>query len=94
MIKGVDVSPRWQAGIDFEALRGQGYEFAMGLLPKHPKRLSETKITVHFVDTGVDTGPIVKQVPVPISPDDTIDSLRERGLKVEHQVVHQVGWEE
>ena len=28
MIKGVDVSPRWQKGIDFEALKRQGYEFA------------------------------------------------------------------
>ena len=29
MITGVDVSPRWQKDIDFEALKRQGYEFAM-----------------------------------------------------------------
>jgi phosphoribosylglycinamide formyltransferase-1 len=38
------------------------------------------------VDGGVDTGPIVKQVPVPVLADDSIDDLRARGLKVEHQV--------
>jgi phosphoribosylglycinamide formyltransferase-1 len=64
----------------------RGYEFALGLLPDHPERLTETKITVHFVDSGVDTGPIIAQGPVPVLPDDTLESLRERGLAVEHQL--------
>lgn len=63
-----------------------GYEFALGLLPGHPERLTETMITVHFVDSGVDTGPIIAQRPVPVLPDDTLDSLRERGLAVEHEL--------
>jgi len=63
-----------------------GYEFAMGLLKKHPERLSETRITVHFVDAGVDTGPIIAQRPVPVLPEDSIDDLRDRGLAVEHQL--------
>jgi phosphoribosylglycinamide formyltransferase-1 len=63
-----------------------GYEFALGLLPEHPQRLSQTAITVHFVDEGVDTGPIVRQAPVAVRPDDTLESLRNRGLAVEHQL--------
>ena len=63
-----------------------GYEFALGLLAEHPRRLSETKITVHFVDSGVDTGPIILQAPVPVLPGDTLEDLRERGLQVEHQL--------
>lgn len=63
-----------------------GYEFALGMLPEHPRRLSQTFITVHFVDAGVDTGPIILQAPVPVLPEDTLEELRERGLKVEHQL--------
>src|SRR5713101_4579246 len=36
--------------------------------------------TVHFVDTGVDTGPIILQAVVPILPDDTPETLSERIL--------------
>jgi len=76
---------------DTNAYQGaHGYEFAMGMLEEHPRRLSETKITVHFVDKGVDTGAIIKQAPVPVLPGDTIDDLRARGLKVEHQVYPEV----
>jgi phosphoribosylglycinamide formyltransferase 1 len=67
-----------------------GYEYAMGQLDQHPERLAQTKITVHFVDSGVDTGPIIKQAPVPIEPEDTIDDLRARGLKIEHQLYPEV----
>ncbi len=76
---------------DTRAYQGaHGYEFAMGMLPEHPKRLSATKITVHFVDGGVDTGPIIKQAPVPVLPGDTIEDLRERGLFVEHGIYPEV----
>src|SRR4029077_11089404 len=34
--------------------------------------------TVHFVDEGVDTGPIILQASVPVRPDDTEDSLAAR----------------
>jgi phosphoribosylglycinamide formyltransferase-1 len=37
-----------------------------------------TGCTVHFVDAGVDTGPIVAQQVVPVMPDDTPESLHER----------------
>lgn len=42
--------------------------------------------TVHLVDGGVDTGPIIIQAVVPVLPDDTADSLAARILEQEHQI--------
>ena len=42
--------------------------------------------TVHFVDEGMDTGPIIIQSVVPILDNDTEDSLSERILRQEHKV--------
>ena len=42
--------------------------------------------TVHFVDEGVDTGPIVLQAAVPVRPDDTEESLAARVLAEEHRL--------
>lgn len=42
--------------------------------------------TVHFVDGGIDTGPIIIQAVVPILPDDTADTLAARILEQEHKV--------
>jgi phosphoribosylglycinamide formyltransferase-1 len=42
--------------------------------------------TVHFVDTGVDTGPIIIQAAVPVLDGDTEESLSGRILKQEHRV--------
>jgi phosphoribosylglycinamide formyltransferase-1 len=42
--------------------------------------------TVHFVDEGMDTGPIIVQAVVPILDSDTEDSLSERILKQEHKI--------
>lgn len=46
--------------------------------------------TVHFVDLGMDTGPIIKQAVVPVEDDDTEDSLAERILAQEHRLYWQV----
>lgn len=46
-----------------------------------------TGVTVHFVDTGVDTGPIIAQRAVPILPDDTVDSLQRRIQIEEHRLL-------
>lgn len=42
-----------------------------------------TGTTIHLVDTGVDTGPIIAQFPVAVRDDDTEDSLHERIRAVE-----------
>ena len=45
--------------------------------------------TVHFVDEGLDSGPIVKQAAVPVLDDDTEESLSARILKEEHRLYSQ-----
>jgi len=42
--------------------------------------------TVHFVDEGMDTGPIIIQAAVPVLQDDTEETLSERILTLEHQI--------
>ncbi|WP_303939954.1 phosphoribosylglycinamide formyltransferase [Veillonella infantium] len=44
-----------------------------------------TGCTVHFVDAGMDTGPIIMQNTVPVLPDDTEDTLSDRLLPIEHK---------
>jgi phosphoribosylglycinamide formyltransferase-1 len=43
--------------------------------------------TVHFVDAGTDTGPIIAQAAVPVLPGDDEDSLRQRILAEEHRLL-------
>jgi len=42
--------------------------------------------TVHFVDEGLDSGPIILQAVVPILDDDTAESLSARILREEHRI--------
>lgn len=42
--------------------------------------------TVHFVDHGTDTGPIILQAAVPVLQDDTVDALSKRIQKEEHRI--------
>ena len=49
--------------------------------------VDETGVTVHFVDEGTDTGPVIAQEPVRISPADTPESLLERLHEVEHRLL-------
>jgi phosphoribosylglycinamide formyltransferase 1 len=42
--------------------------------------------TVHIVDEGVDTGPIIRQAVVPVLDDDTVETLSARILKEEHRI--------
>ena len=45
-----------------------------------------TGVTVHFVDQGIDTGPIIAQETVPVLPDDTPATLHARIQDVERQI--------
>jgi phosphoribosylglycinamide formyltransferase 1 len=42
--------------------------------------------TVHFVDKGLDTGPIIVQKSTPVLPNDTEETLSERILRDEHLI--------
>lgn len=42
--------------------------------------------TVHFVDEGMDTGPVIIQAAVPVMDDDTGDTLAARILRCEHRI--------
>ncbi|MEW6740955.1 MAG: phosphoribosylglycinamide formyltransferase [Nitrospirota bacterium] len=42
--------------------------------------------TVHFVDEGMDTGPVIIQAAVPVSPNDTEETLSARILRLEHKI--------
>lgn len=46
--------------------------------------------TVHFVDQGMDTGPIIKQAVVEVKADDTAEKLAARILKEEHKIYPEV----
>jgi phosphoribosylglycinamide formyltransferase 1 len=49
--------------------------------------VAETGVTVHFLDEGVDTGPVILQEPVAIEPADTAETLYERIRAVEHRLL-------
>ena len=66
------------------------------LLPKYPGAYSirdafeakekETGVTIHFVDEGVDSGPIILQQKIPIKPADTLATLEERVHAAEYEL--------
>ncbi len=49
-----------------------------------------TGATVHFVDEGVDTGPVIDQGVVRVAPDDDVDTLHERIKTVERRMLVEV----
>lgn len=48
--------------------------------------VKHTGVTVHFVDQGIDTGPIIAQETVPILQGDTAETLHKRVQEAEHRV--------
>ncbi len=50
----------------------------------------ETGATVHFVDRGLDTGPVIAQEAVPVRDGDTPEALHERIQAVEHRLLPDV----
>jgi phosphoribosylglycinamide formyltransferase-1 len=78
-----------------ERFRGRIVNIHPSLLPAFPGLDAQTQAfeygvkwsgcTVHFVDAGVDTGPIILQKAVPVREDDTAESLASRILEREHE---------
>jgi phosphoribosylglycinamide formyltransferase-1 len=52
--------------------------------------VNETAATVHYVDEGVDTGPVIAAERVPVHPGDTAETLRARVQAVEHRLLPKV----
>ena len=47
----------------------------------------ESAATVHFVDEGIDTGPVIVAERVPVLEGDTVETLRARVQAVEHRLL-------
>jgi phosphoribosylglycinamide formyltransferase-1 len=52
--------------------------------------VAETGASVHLVDEGVDTGPVLRQEAVPVLPGDTPETLHARIRAVEHRLLPEV----
>ena len=52
--------------------------------------VSQTGVTVHYVDEGVDTGPIIRQERVPIDPNWNLETLEEHVHAMEYDLFWQV----
>lgn len=85
-----------------EALKGRAINIHPALLPKfggkgfyglnvHKAVLAagevESGATVHYVDSGTDTGAIIRQVRVPVEKGDTPETLAARVLQAEHKLL-------
>jgi phosphoribosylglycinamide formyltransferase-1 len=58
---------------------------AVGQALEHGVRI--TGVTVHFVDAGVDSGPIILQRPIPVPPDRDRDALEQAIHRTEHALL-------
>jgi phosphoribosylglycinamide formyltransferase-1 len=52
--------------------------------------VDQTAATVHWVDEGVDSGPVIAAEAVPVLPGDTAETLRPRVQAVEHRLLPRV----
>lgn len=57
-----------------------------GIKDAFEAKVSETGVTIHYVDSGIDTGPIIAQEKVPIESTDTLESLEVKIHRVEHEL--------
>jgi phosphoribosylglycinamide formyltransferase 1 len=83
-----------------EAYGGRIVNIHPSLLPLFPgknaieqaydAKVNVTGVTIHFVDAGMDTGPIIAQAPVFIEENDTINEVKTKIQAVEHQLYPEV----
>lgn len=91
---------RWLEPATIAAFDGQIINIHPSLLPSFPglhaveqayrHGVRWTGVTVHAVDEGQDTGPIIAQIPVPCLPGDTLETLTERIHRAEHRLYPRV----
>ena len=62
----------------FPGVDGYGDTFAYGC--------KVAGCTVHFIDYGEDTGPIIGQTAFPIEPYDTVEDVKKKGLALEWEL--------
>lgn len=55
----------------------------------YEKGVKITGATVHFVDHGVDSGPIIMQKAVEINQDDSAEDIQKKVLEIEHKILVQ-----
>ncbi|WP_010097443.1 phosphoribosylglycinamide formyltransferase [Ornithinibacillus scapharcae] len=83
-----------------EAYEGRIINIHPSLLPNFPGKdaigqairaaCKTTGVTVHYVDEGMDTGPIIAQKKVEIFPNDTEETLKSRIQEIEHALYPEV----
>ncbi|ASS76761.1 phosphoribosylglycinamide formyltransferase [Tumebacillus algifaecis] len=83
-----------------EAYAGRTINLHPSLLPLFPglhairdafeAGVKYTGVTVHFIDEGVDTGPIIRQETVWIAPEDTLETLEAKIHAAEHRLLPEV----
>lgn len=61
-----------------------------GIQDAFEANVKETGVTIHYIDAGIDTGPIIAQAKVAITPEDTFKSLEEKIHQTEHQMYPEV----
>lgn len=57
-----------------------------GIRDAYEAKVKETGVTVHFVDEGVDTGPIILQKKVAVAANETLESLETKIHAVEYEI--------
>ena len=82
------------------AFEGRTINIHPSLLPKFPGKdaigqafesdVKTTGVTVHYIDAGIDTGPIIVQEALEVLPTDTRDTLQKRIQEIEHRLYPQV----
>ncbi|WP_085993305.1 phosphoribosylglycinamide formyltransferase [Oceanobacillus senegalensis] len=82
------------------AFEGKIVNIHPSLLPDFPGKdaigqaykagVKKTGVTVHYIDAGIDTGPIIAQESVEVLENDTEETLKKRIQQVEHQLYPKV----
>jgi phosphoribosylglycinamide formyltransferase-1 len=90
LITSTLVDPYYGRMINIHPALLPAFPGAHGIRDAFEAGVHETGCTVHFVDNGMDTGPIIAQQVVPVLAGDTLDTLSARMHEAEHELYPQV----